>query len=143
MSDAPAAHRRLSFVNLCVRDLERSMAFFRALGFDFDPRFTDANAGCLVLGETSYAMLLTEPFFRGFTTREPCDTKTHSELLMAVSCGSRAEVDAIFDKALAAGASPAMPPKEMDFMYYKTFYDLDGHHWEVFFMDMSAVPPAA
>jgi len=131
------------FANLCVRDLARSMAFFRALGFDFDARFTDDKAACLVLGETSYAMLLTEPFFRGFTRHTPCDTSTHTEVLIALSCGDRAEVDAMVHKALAAGGAPAMPVQDMGFMYSWSFYDLDGHHWEVFFMDPSAIPPAA
>lgn len=143
MTDAKTPHRRLTFTNLAVRDLDKSLAFFRALGFEFNPHFTDEKAACLILSETSYAMLLTEPFFRGFTKREPCDTRTHTELLLAVSCGDRAEVNTLVDKALAAGATVAMPTNDMGFMYTRTFYDLDGHHWEFFHMDPSAIPPTA
>lgn len=137
-SDTP--HRRLTFANMRVTDLPRSIAFFRALGFDFDARFTNDKGACMVMSDTSYAMLLVDDFFRGFTKKQPCDTATHAELLMAFSCGSRTEVDAVHDKALAAGATPAMPTQDMGFMYLKTFHDLDGHHWEVFFMDRAAVP---
>lgn len=143
MSTAPSTdtpHRRLTFANMRVTDLPRSIAFFRALGFDFDARFTNDKGACMVLSDTSYAMLLVDDFFRGFTKKQPCDTATHAELLMAFSCGSRTEVDAVHDKALAAGATPAMPTQDMGFMYLKTFHDLDGHHWEVFFMDPAAVP---
>ena len=143
MSTAPSSdtpHRRLTFANMRVTDLPRSIAFFRALGFDFDARFTNDKAACLVLSDTSYTMLLVDDFFRGFTKKQPCDTATHAELLMAFSCGSRAEVDAVHEKTLAAGATPAMPAQDMGFMYLKTFHDLDGHHWEVFFMDPSAEP---
>lgn len=133
---------RKVFVNLAVAELPRAKAFFEALGFAFDPHFSDQNAACMVLGPEGYVMLLTEPFFRGFTKREPCDTKTHSEALVAVSCESRAEVDDLFERALAAGGSVAMPTQDHGFMYARPFYDLDGHHWEPFWMDPAAIPPA-
>ncbi len=135
-----ANRSRKLFVNLAVRDLNRSKLFFTALGFEFDPRFTDEKAACMVVSDAAYVMLLTEPFFRTFTKREPCDTSTRTEGLFALSCASRAEVDALVRKALAAGGSRAMEPQDQGSMYGASFYDLDGHHWEVFWMDQAAVP---
>jgi uncharacterized protein len=129
------------FVNLAVRDVKTAMAFFTKLGFDFDPRFTDEKAACLVIGSASYAMLISEPVFRTFTKREPCDTTRFTEGLFAVSCESRAEVDAMVQAALVAGGTPAMEPVDQGFMYGRSFYDLDGHHWEVVWMDPAAVTP--
>jgi uncharacterized protein len=138
----PNGSRQL-FVNLAVSDLARSMQFFRALGFDFDQKYTDDKAACLVIGDGAYAMLLTDPFFRGFTKREPCDTRTHTEALLAISCGDRQEVDEMTRKALAGGGSPAMEAQDLGFMYSHSFYDPDGHHWEVFWMDSAANPVSA
>ncbi len=129
---------RRIFVNLAVRDLEKSKRFFSALGFDFDPKFTDDNAACMIVGDDGFVMLLTEPFFRRFTRREPCDTTRYTEALVAVSCDSRAEVDDLVQKALAAGGTHAMDPQDHGFMYGWSFYDVDGHHWEVFWMDPAA-----
>ncbi len=123
------------FVNIAVSDLARSMQFFRTLGFDFNPKFTDQNAACMVVSEDAYFMLLSEPFFRNFTTRTKCDTTTHTEALFAFSCDSRAEVDEFVNIALQAGASRAMDPVDHGFMYGSSFYDPDGHHFEVFWMD--------
>lgn len=128
------AQRQL-FVNLPVRDLERSKAFFARLGFEFNPRFTDANAACMVVSELGFVMLLQERFFRSFTKREPCDTSRQTEALVAFSCESRAAVDALAGAALDAGGAPAMEPVDHGFMYERSFYDLDGHHWEAFWMD--------
>ncbi len=126
---------RKLFVNLPVRDLKRSMEFFSKLGFEFNPRFTDDNAACMVIGEDAYAMLLTTPFFETFTRNRPCDTSTHTEALFALSCESRAEVDTLVKTALAAGGRNAKDPQDHGFMYGWSFYDLDGHHWEVLWMD--------
>lgn len=131
---------RKLFVNLAVRDLRRSMEMFSRLGFEFDPRFTDDKAACMVVSGEAYVMLLTEPFFKTFTKRELCDTRTRTEGLFALSCGSRAEVDELVRRAVAAGGSPAMPPVDHGFMYGSSFYDLDGHHWEVLWMDEAKVP---
>lgn len=133
---------RKIFVNLLVRDLKQSMDFFSALGFTFNPQFTDENAACMVFSSEAYVMLLTEPFFRRFTRREPCNTAVHTEGLYAFSCESRQEVDQMVQKALAAGGSHAMDPMDHGFMYAWSFYDLDGHHWEVLWMDPSAVQQA-
>ena len=131
---------RKIFVNLPVRDLQRSVEFFSRLGFAFDPRFTDAQATCMILSEEAFVMLLVESRFKDFTTRQICDTRTHSEGLCALSAESRAEVDALVDAAIAAGGTHACDPVDHGFMYFRSFYDLDGHHWEVGYMDMSAFP---
>ena len=135
----PETRARKIFVNLAVRDLERSKEFFATLGFEFDPKFTDENAACMIVSDEAFVMLLAEPFFRTFTRRELCDTTTHTEGLFAIECASRAEVDELVRKALAAGGKPAMDPIDHGFMYGWSFYDLDGHHWEVFWMDPKTV----
>jgi uncharacterized protein len=138
MADTKA---RKMFVNLAVGDLEKSKAFFSALGFSFNPKFTDDNAACMVVSDEAFVMLLTRPFFESFTRREVCDTSRYSEGLLALSCDSRAEVDALVKKAFAAGGQPAMDPQDHGFMYGWSFYDLDGHHWEIFWMDPQAARP--
>jgi uncharacterized protein len=130
---------RKIFVNLPVRDLKKSMDFFKNLGFDFNAQFTDDKAACMVFSAEAYAMLITEPFFKTFTTREICNTKSHSEGLLAFSCGSRGEVDEVVNKALAAGGQHAMDPVDHGFMYGWSFYDLDGHHWEPLWMDPAKI----
>lgn len=135
-----AATTRKLFVNLPVRDLPTSMEFFAALGFEFNPQFSDEKAACMIVSEEASVMLLAEPFFRTFTKRELCDTSTHTEGLFALSCASRAEVAAMVSKAVAAGGSHAMDPMDHGFMYAWSFYDIDGHHWEVLWMDPAATP---
>ena len=130
---------RKVFVNLAVRDLKRAKAFFATLGFSFDPRFTDEKAACMVVNPEAYVMLLSEPFFKTFTRRNVCDTRTHTEGLFALSCESRAEVDELVGRAVAAGGGHAMDPIDHGFMYGWSFYDPDGHHWEVFWMDPNAM----
>jgi hypothetical protein len=130
---------RKLFVNLAVGDLKKSMDFFSTLGFQFNPKFTNESAACMIVSDESFVMLLTRPFFQSFTKREPCDTTKYSEGLFALSCGSREEVDQMVRKALAAGGQRAMDPQDHGFMYVSTFYDLDGHHWEAFWMDPKAV----
>ena len=135
----PATTPRAVFLNLAVRDLGKAMDFFRSLGFAFNPQFTDQNAACMVLSEHGYVMLLTEPFFRGFTDRHPCDTRTHTEAMIALSCDSRAEVDELLGRAIAGGGSDTGKVQEHGFMYGRSFYDLDDHHWELVWMDPSTV----
>jgi len=135
-----AANRKI-FVNLPVRDLKRSMAFFGKLGFEFNPQFTDESAACMIVSEEAFVMLLTEPRFKDFTKNELCNTRTHTEGLFALSCESRAEVDRMVSTAIEGGGKHAMPVMDMGFMYGWSFYDLDGHHWELVYMDTSAVPP--
>ena len=130
--------RRKLFVNLPVADLERSVRFFTALGFAFNPQFTDENASCMVLSDDAYVLLLAEGFFRTFTTHQICDTATAVEAIFALSADSRRDVDEMVDRALAAGGHPANPPADHGFMYGRSFRDPDGHAWEVVWMDPDA-----
>ena len=132
------AASRLLFVNLAVKDLEKSKAFFTSLGFEFNPQFTDEKAACMVVSDQAFVMLLAEPFFQTFTKNGICDTTSRTEGLFALSCSSRAEVDELVKKAVAAGGSHAMDPQDHGFMYGWSFYDLDRHHWEVVWMDEKA-----
>ncbi|MBO9678956.1 MAG: VOC family protein [Acidovorax sp.] len=127
------------FVNLPVKDLERSMAFFRALGYGFNMDFTNEQAASLVLGDNLYAMLLTEPFFQGFTGKPIADATRSTEVLVCLSCTSRDEVDTLVRKAREAGATVPRQPQDHGFMYGHGFEDLDGHIWELVHMaDMQA-----
>lgn len=130
---------RKLFVNLPVRDLQRSVAFFTKLGFTFNPQFTDDSATCMILSDEAFVMLLADPRFAEFTDRQICDPATRSEGIFALSAESRAEVDHLVDTALAIGGTVAKPPQDHGFMYLRSFYDLDGHHWEILHMDESAV----
>jgi predicted lactoylglutathione lyase len=130
----------MMFVNLPVRDLGRARSFFGKLGFSFDPKFTDDRGACMVVSDLGFVMLLEESFYRTFTRRELCDTTRQNEGLVALSCESRAEVDALVGAALEAGGSKAMEPTDHGFMYGRGFYDPDGHHWEVLWMDTTPSP---
>lgn len=129
------------FVNLPVKDAKRSLAFFRALGFGDEPKFTDDKACCIVLGERQFAMMLAEPFFQGFIDTPIADGRTSSEVIVCLELGSRAQVDAVVAKAVANGATAAQPPMDHGFMYLNRFRDLDGHRWEL--IHVSGEPPAA
>ncbi|WP_181767482.1 VOC family protein [Streptomyces albidus (ex Kaewkla and Franco 2022)] len=126
------------FVNLPVNDLEKSKEFFTRLGYSFNPQFSDVNAACLVISDEIFAMLLVEPFFKSFTKKEIADSRTSTEVMIALSAESREQVDDLTDKALAAGGQPAGDPQDHGFMYGRSFYDLDDHHWEVVWMDPAA-----
>jgi uncharacterized protein len=130
---------RKIFVNLPVKDLAKSRDFFSRLGYSFNPQFSDENAACLVISEDIFAMLLTEPFFKSFTKKQVADSRTSTEVMIALSADSRAEVDELADKALAAGGRAAGDPIDQGFMYGRSFYDLDDHHWEVVWMDPAAI----
>lgn len=129
---------RKIFVNLPIANLQRSVEFFTRLGFSFNPKFTDENATCMIVSDEAFVMLLVEPYFKTFTNNALCDTKAHTEALFAVSCESRDEVDELMKNAIAGGGRPAMPAQDHGFMYSLSFYDLDGHHWEIFWMDPKA-----
>lgn len=131
---------RQLFVNLAVEDLDRTVAFFTALGFTFNPKFTSDQATCLVISDQISVMLLTRPFFAGFTPKPIADAHAVTETLLALSCDAREEVDTIVAKAIAAGAATPIPAKDHGFMYQHGFEDLDGHLWEVFWMDEAAFP---
>jgi len=127
------------FVNIPVSDLQRSIRFFEALGFTFNAQFTDATATCMLVGEDAYFMLLTKERFASFSKRPLGDSRKETSALFALSVNSREEVDAMVQKAVAAGGSHAVEPQDHGFMYGWSFYDLDGHHWEVFWMDPAVV----
>ncbi len=131
---------RQIFVNLPIKDMARSQAFFKALGLSFNKQFTNEKGACLEIAENIYAMLLVEPFFQGFTKLPISDAKKATEVLIALSCDSRAEVDDMVAKAVAAGATTPNAPMDHGFMYQHGFADLDGHQWEVFWMDEAAAP---
>ncbi|WP_417352696.1 VOC family protein [Flavobacterium alkalisoli] len=128
------------FVNLPVKDLNKSIEFFTKIGFTFNAQFTDENATCMIIGENIFAMLLTEKYFSTFITKEIADAKKTTELITALSVNSREEVDALLEKAFAAGGRQYKDPIDYDWMYNRNFEDLDGHQWEIFYMDMSAMP---
>src|SRR5918999_1040482 len=134
----PTTPRKL-FVNIPVRSLQRSIEFFEALGFTFNTQFTDATATSMLVGEDAYFMLLTTEKFKDFARRPVGDAQKETSALFAISVNSRDEVDALVKKAIAAGGSHAADPQDHGFMYAWSFYDVDGHHWEVFWMDPSAV----
>ena len=127
------------FVNLPVKDLNKSVAFFTKLGFTFNPQFTDETATCMIVAEDIYVMLLTEPKFKTFTPKAICDATKSTEVLVALSCDSRGEVDELVRKAVSAGGSTYNKPQDHGFMYAHGYQDLDGHIWEVFFMEPSAI----
>jgi predicted lactoylglutathione lyase len=133
---------RMIFVNLPVKSVEASRRFFGALGFTFNAQFSDANTASMVIEENIVAMLLEEERFQGFITGQISDTAKGKEVLIALSCASRAEVEETQAKAIAAGARPWMPPQDHGFMYGTSFQDLDGHVWELVWMDPAAVQPS-
>ncbi len=119
------------FVNLPVKDLPRSVAFFTSLGYAFDPAFTDENAACMVVGSNIFVMLLVEGFFKTFTTKQLCDATRSTEVLVCLSCESRAQLCDLVSRAVAAGATIPNDAKDHGFMYQHGFQDLDGHLWEL------------
>lgn len=131
---------RKLFVNLPVKELDRSVRFFTALGFSFNAHFTDETATCMIVSDSSFVMLLTEEKFKQFTPKQLCDTKQATEVLLCLSAESRAEVDQLVAKAVAAGGSLYKEPIDFGFMYGHSFQDPDGHQWEVMFMEPEAIP---
>jgi uncharacterized protein len=132
---------RKIFVNLPIKEMTRTRRFFSALGFDFNPQFSNEQGACMVISEDIFAMLLVEPFFQGFTKKPIADATKATEVLVCLSCESRAEVDELVRKALAAGGKAPNPPQDHGFMYGHGFEDLDGHQWELVWMDPNAAPP--
>jgi uncharacterized protein len=129
------------FVNLPVKDLNRSIEFFTKLGFSFNQQFTDETATCMIVTDDIFAMLLTEEKFKTFTPKEICDAKKYTEVLVALSYDNRSDVDDMVRKAVAAGGSTYNEPQDHGFMYTHGFQDLDGHIWEIFYMEPSFVKP--
>ena len=129
------------FVNLPVKDLQKSTDFYLGLGYTKNSAFSDDNASCIVVNEHIYVMLLVERFFQTFTKKAICDSSTHTEAILALSTESRQDVDALVNMAAAAGGSPSEESMDAGGMYSRSFQDLDGHHWEVFWMDLAAAGP--
>lgn len=128
------------FLNLPVKDLNKSVEFFTKLGFSFNPQFTDEKAACLIIGEHIYAMLLLEEFFKTFTKKSIADAHKTTEVLIAIDAESRSAVDEMVQKAVAAGGSIYADTQDHGWMYGHSFADLDGHQWEILYMDESAIP---
>jgi hypothetical protein len=122
------------FVNLPVKDLQRSIEFFTHLGFNFDPQFSNDTATCMIVSENIFVMLLIEPFFKTFTDKSLCDAHKKTEVLVCLAVDHRQAVDDMVSKALSAGGSSPRPPQDHGFMYSHGFEDLDGHIWEVIYM---------
>jgi uncharacterized protein len=133
-------HKQI-FVNLPIADMAKSKAFFTALGYSFDPNFTNDQGASLVLGENLYAMLLVREFFATFIDKPIADAHKSTEVLVCVSCDSREQVDSLVAKAIAAGGKAPRKPQDHGFMYGHGFEDLDGHIWEL--VHMSGMPPKA
>jgi predicted lactoylglutathione lyase len=129
------------FVNLAVKDLTKTMEFFKELGFEYNNQFTDENAACMTINEYAYAMLLVEKYFKEFTKKELVDAHRSTEVLCALLKDTKAQVDEMFDKALAMGATEARETQDLGFMYSRFFSDLDGHIWELGWMDLNFIQP--
>ena len=127
------------FVNLPVKDLKKTVEFFTKLGFTFNPQFTDENATCMIVGKDIFVMLLVEKFFKTFTKKEISDTTKNTEAIVALSAQSREEVDRMMEKVLDAGGGEARDPQDHGWMYGRSFEDINGHLWEIFYMDESAM----
>ena len=127
------------FVNLPVKNLNKSVEFFTKLGYTFDPQFTDETATCMIVAEDIFVMLLTEAKFKTFTPKKICDATKSTEVLVCLTCESRANVDAMVRKAVAAGGTTYNKPQDYGFMYEHGYQDLDGHIWELINMDPGAI----
>ena len=130
------------FVNLCVKDLKKSIDFFSKLGFKFNSQFTDENATCMIIKkDTIFSMLIVEKYFKTFIpNKNVCDTKKDKEILTALSVDSKKDVDDLVNKAIKAGAKEFRETQDMGWMYVRAFEDLDYHIWEIFYMDESKMP---
>jgi len=127
------------FVNLPVKDLNRAVEFFTKLGFKFNPQFTDKNATCMIISEDIFVMLLVEEFFKTFTKKEICNTSKNIEAIIALSAESRENVDEMINKAIEAGGIEPRKPRDHGWMYDRAFEDIDGHLWEITYMNKSSL----
>ena len=127
------------FVNLPVKDLNKTVEFFTKLGFTFNPKFTDENATCMIVNNDIFVMLLVEKFFKTFTKREICDTTKDTEVIIALSTESRENVDQMINKVIEAGGKESREPQDHGWMYGRSFEDINGHLWEVIYMDKNAI----
>jgi predicted lactoylglutathione lyase len=130
---------RQIFVNLPVKDLNETVDFFTKLGFAFNPQFTDENATCMIVNNDIFVMLLVEKFFKTFTKKELCDTTKDTEVIVALSTESREKVDQMINKVIEAGGKEHRKPQDHGWMYGRSFEDINGHLWEVIYMDKNAL----
>ena len=130
------------YVNLPVKSLDRSVAFFAHLGYDFDLGFTNENATCMVVGDGIFVMLLVESFFQTFTAKPVADAHAVTEAIICIAVDSRAAVDSLVDRALAFGATCSGETRDLGFMYQRGYQDLDGHAWELLHLDPDAGAPS-
>jgi uncharacterized protein len=128
------------FINLPVKDLKKSIGFFTQLGFTFNPQFTDEQGTCMIISDTIFVMLLIEQRFQDFTKKPISNAHTSTEMLLALDATSREEVDTMVRNAVKAGGTTYIDPQDHGWMYGHSFADLDGHQWEIFYMDESAIP---
>jgi uncharacterized protein len=140
VSRRESAMSRNTFINLPVKDLARTTRFFNEVGFSFNQQFTNEDATCMIISDETYAMLVVEPFFKGFTQQDITDTSTSREVIVGLSAESKQEVDERVDKALAAGGQSLGDAQDDGVMYMRGFRDPDGHQWSFIHMDMSALP---
>ena len=126
-------------MNLPAKDLNKTIEFFTKLGFKFNPQFTDENATCMIVGEDIFVMLLVEKFFKTFTKKEICDTSKNTEVIVALSVEGREKVDQMINKAIEAGGTESREPQDHRWMYGRSFEDINGHIWEIIYMDESAL----
>jgi uncharacterized protein len=127
------------FVNLPVKDLNETVDFFTKLGFAFNPQFTDENATCMIVNNDIFVMLLVEKFFKTFTKKEICDTTKDTEVIVALSTESREKVDQMINKVIEAGGKEHRKPQDHGWMYGRSFEDINGHLWEVIYMNKNAL----
>jgi uncharacterized protein len=127
------------FVNLPVKDLSRTVEFFKKLGFTFNPQFTDENATCMIINDNIFVMLLVEKFFKTFTKKEICDTTKDTEVIIALSTESREKVDEMMQHVFEAGGKESREPQDHGWMYGRSFQDINGHLWEIIYMDEKAL----
>src|SRR3989344_1630684 len=128
------------FVNLPVKDLNKTIKFFTKLGFKFNPKFTDENATCMIIGKNIFVMLLVERFFKTFIKKEIANASKTTEVLLALTAESREEVDEMISKVIGAGGKETREAQDHGWMYGRAFEDLDWHIWEIFYMDESKMP---
>lgn len=128
------------FINLPVKDLKKSMAFYEAIGFKNNPQFTDETAACMVISDTIFIMILTYDKFKQFTSKDIIDAKKTAGVLNSISLASTDELNSFIEKAVKAGGREHRDPQDYGFMQLRCFEDLDGHNWEAFYMDVSKFP---
>ena len=128
------------FINLPVKDLKKTVVFFKELGFEFNPQFTDENAACMMISKDIFSMLIVEKMFKSFTKKKISDAKKSTEAIIGLAVNSKKEVDGMVDKAIRAGGNEPRKSLDHGWMYSRSFEDLDRHIWEIFYMDEKKMP---